>query len=238
MGNSFQNEGLSVGCNQAGPTCVNVSSGNDPTRWLNKVALGLRFQQAFGAVDFKAYGYYSTAGKETLTTAPYSTPTAQRALAGGGSAQLLRYDNLSFYKAGVAITAMNLTLAADYIGGRVNGQLAMSPSGGVNTNAELIGLTYANGPIALGAEIGIVDSQGDARLTGLTQRHEYEIGFGGAYKLAPGVQLVGEYQYEYRHQGGYDFATGTVGQTVGGVVNGRTNDAKGQGLLFATVLTW
>ncbi len=238
MGNSFQNEGLGVGCNQAGPTCINVSSGNDPTRWINKVAVGLRFQQAFGAVDFKAYGYYSTAGKENLTTAAYSTPAAQRATVGGGSAQLLRYDNLSFYKAGVAVTAMNTTLAADYIGGRVNGQLSMAPSGGVNTNAVVTGLTYANGPITLGAEVGIIDSQGDARLTGLTQRHEYEIAFGGAYKLAPGVQLVGEYMYTHRHQGGFDFATGTLGQTTTGVVNGRTNDAKGQGLVFATVLTW
>ena len=150
----------------------------------------------------------------------------------------LRYDNLSFYKAGVAVTAMNVTVAADYIGGRVNGQLSMSPSGGVNENAVVTGITYANGPIVLGAEIGIVDSQGDARLTGLTQRHEYEIGFGGAYKLAPGVQLVGEYQYVQRHQGGFDFATGALSQSATGVVNGRSNDAKGQGLLFATVLTW
>jgi hypothetical protein len=238
MGNSFQNTGLSVGCNQAGPTCINVSSGNDPTRWINQVGVGLRFQQAFGAVDFKAYGFYETAGKETLTTSPYSTPAAQRALAGGGSAQLLRYDNLSFYKAGVAITAMSVTVAADYIGGRVNGQLSMSPTGGVDMNAVVTGITYANGPMTLGAEIGIIDSQGDARLTGLTQRHEYEVAFGGAYKLAPGVQLVGEYMYTARHQGGFDFATGALGQTVGGVVNGRTNDAKGQGLLFATVLTW
>ncbi len=238
MGNSFQNAGLGVGCNQAGPTCINVSSGNDPTRWINQVGVGLRFQQSFGAVDFKAYGFYETAGKENLTTSAYSTAAAQRGLPGGGSSQLLRYDNLSFYKAGAAITAMNLTLAADYIGGRVNGQLAMAPAGGVDTNAELIGLTYVNGPITLGAEVGIIDTQGDARLTGLTQRHEYEIGFGGAYKLAPGVQLVGEYQYIHRHQGGFDFATGTLGQTVGGVVNGRTNDAKSQGFLFATVLTW
>ncbi len=173
-----------------------------------------------------------------MTTSSYSTPAAQRALAGGGSSQLLRYDNLSFYKAGVAVTAMNVTLAADYIGGRVNGQLAMAPSGGVNENAVLVGVTYANGPIVLGAEFGVIDSQGDPRLTGVSQRHEYEIGVGGTYKLAPGVQLVAEYQYEARHQGGFDFATGTLGQTVGGAVNGRTNDSRGQGLLLSTVLTW
>ena len=236
MGNSFQNEGLSVGCNQAGPTCINVTSGNDPTRWYNKVAVGLRFQQAFGAVDFKAYGYYSTAGKEKLTTAPYSTrPRSVPRLV--AAAPRLRYDNLSFYKGGVAVTAMNLTLAADYIGGRINGQLAMSPSGGVNTNAELIGLTYANGPITLGAEVGIVDSQGDARLTGLTQRHEYKSASVGL-QACSGRAALGDYRYTHRHQGGFDFATNTLGQTTGGVVNGRTNDAKAQGFLFATVLPW
>ena len=232
MGNSFQNEGLGVGCNQAASTCINVSSGNDPTRWINKVAVGLRYQQAFGAVDFKAYGYYSTSGKENLTTAAYSTPAAQRALGTAGSALLLRYDNLSFYKAGVAFTASNITAAADYIGGRVNGQLALDPTGGAPTNAVVIGLTYAKGSITAGAEVGIIDTQGDARLVGISQRHEYEIAFGGAYTLAPGVLLVGEYMYTHRHQGGFDFATGTVG------VSGRTNDARGQGVTFATVLTW
>ncbi len=63
----------------------------------------------------------------------------------------------------------------------------------------------------LGAEVGLIDTQGDARLTGVSQRHEYEVAFGGNYKLAPGVQLVGEYMYTHRHQGGFDFATNTLG---------------------------
>jgi hypothetical protein len=261
-GNSFQNNGNGVGCNQASPSCINVSSGNDATRWLNQVGVGLRFQQAFGAVDVKAYGFYEAAGKETLTTQPFQsalqarggaaapagTPTvAAISQTTGGvtttsviGAQFQRYDNLSFYKAGLAVTAMNFTLAADYIGGRVNGQLNMSPTGGVNENAVVVGLTYANGPITLGAEVGVIDSQGDARLTGVTQRHEYEIATGGAYRLAPGIQLVGEYMYTHRHQGGFDFATGTLG--AGGNASngfvGKTNDSKGQGFLFATVLTW
>jgi hypothetical protein len=116
----------------------------------------------------------------------------------------------------------------------------MAPTGGANTNAEVFGLTYANGPITAGIEAGIVDTQGDARLTGITQRHEFEFATGGAYKLAPGVQLVGEYMYTQRHQGGFDFATGTLG-AGGDAANhfvGRTNDAKGQGFLFATVMTW
>jgi len=237
-GNSFANEGNGVGCTQAGPSCINVSSGNDATRWINQVGVGLRYQNTFGPVDFKLYGFYETSGREQLTTSPYETPAQARgaaplpAGAPSASSQFQRYDNLSFYKAGVAVTALNFTAAADYIGGRVNGQLALAPTGGVNTNAIVTGLTYANGPITAGAIFGVIESQGDARLVGVSQRHEYEIAFGGAYRLAPGVQLVGEYMYEQRHQGGFDFATGTIGTA------GRTNDARGQGVLFSTVLTW
>jgi predicted porin len=108
--------------------------------------------------------------------------------------------------------------------------LAERPAGGAPTNALDIGLTYAKGPIILGATVGIIDSQGDARLTDLSQRHEFELAVGGAYKLAPGVQLVGEYQYAHRHQGGFDFNQGAPG------LNGATRDARLQGVTFATVL--
>ncbi len=234
-GNSFSN---SVGssplqsttCNQASANCINVSAGNDATRWLNQVGAGVRFQQTFGPVDFKVYGFYETAGKESLSTTGYITPAIARAT--GAGATTLRYDNLSFYKAGIAVTTFNVTAAADYIGGAVNGQLNMRPTGGAPTNAVVTGLTYANGPVVLGAEIGLIDTQGDARLTGVSQRREMEVAFGGNYKLAPGVQLVGEYLYQQRHQGGYDFSTGALG------LNGTTRDAHGQGLLFSTVLTW
>jgi predicted porin len=243
MGNSNQNAGFGVGCNQAGPTCINVSSGNDPTRWINQVGAGLRFQQVFGSVDVKAYGFYETAGKEQLTTSPFSTVEQARVgtvingvTSGVGT---LRYDNLNFYKAGVAVTAANVTLSADYIGGAVNGALAMRPTGGAPTNAVLGGITYTTGPFTLGAQLGLIDTQGDARLTGISQRHEYEVAFGGTYKLAPGVQLVGEYLYTHRHQGGFDFATNTLGQPGSSATAGTsTRDAQGQGFAFSTVLTW
>jgi hypothetical protein len=244
MGNSFQNGGFGVGCNQAGPTCVNVSSGNDATRWLNQVGVGLRFQQAVGPVDVKAYGYYETAGKEQLTTSPYATTAQARVgatIAPGvtGGVQNLRYDNLNFYKGGIAVSAANFTLAADYIGGAINGARSMRPTGGVPMNAVMTGLTYTNGPITLGASFGVIDSQGDARLTGISQRHEYEVAFGGTYKAAPGVQLVAEYTYAHRHQGGFDFANNAPGQPGGAATAGTTTrDAQGQGFVLSTVLTW
>jgi predicted porin len=130
------------------------------------------------------------------------------------------------------VTALNVTAAVDYIGGAVNGQLNERPTGGAPTNAVIAGLTYAKGPITLAATFETIDTQGDARLTGLTQRHEFGTAIGGNYRLAPGIQLVAEYQYLQRHQGGFDFNQGAPG------LNGVTRDARLQGLTFATVLTW
>jgi hypothetical protein len=257
MGNAYQNntqtQALSpTVCNQASNTCINVSSGDDAQRWLNQVGVGGRFQQTFGAVDFKLYGFYEAAGKEDLTTTGLATTTGYIPLSATGkttssagpgylnaNANFLHYDNLSFYQAGVAVTALNFTAAMSYIGGRYNSQMAMDPTGGVNENAEVFGLTYANGPVTAGIDAGIIDSQGSQNLVGVSQRHEFEFGFGGAYKVAPGLQLVGEYQYVYRHQGGFDFNTGGLGNSCPSETPGcSTRDAHGQGFLFATVLTW
>jgi predicted porin len=183
-------------------------------------------------VDVKGYGFYETAGKENLTTAAFTAP------APNGGTGTLRYDNLSFFKAGVAVTAMNFTLAADYIGGAVNGQLQMRPTGGVSESALLTGLTYSNGPITLGSQFGFIDSQGAAQLTNTSQRHEFIMALGGNYKLAPGLQLVAEYQYWQRHQGGWDFANNAPGTGATTTRAGLTRDAQGQSLVFATVLTW
>ncbi|MBS0643473.1 MAG: hypothetical protein JSS43_26735 [Proteobacteria bacterium] len=236
MGNAYQMTGAGVGCNQAGPSCIAVTSGNDATRWYNQVGFGLRFQQTFGAVDVKAYGFYETAGKEELTTSAYTTPAGARAT--GAGVQTLRYDNLNFYKFGAAVTAMNVTLAADYIGGAVNGQLAMRPTGGAPMNALVTGLTYANGPLVAGVQVAWANSQGAAQLTGLTQRHEFGVVVGGTYRVAPGLQLLAEYTYAQRHQGGFNFATNSLGAGTTATTAGLTRDAQGQGLVLSTILTW
>jgi hypothetical protein len=245
-GNAFSNASGSsplqtAPCNQAGPNCIAVSSGNDATRWLNQVGGGLRYQQNFGAVDFKVYGFGETAQKENYTVAGgIFTPAQVRAGVEGASTSNIRYQNLGFYKAGTAVTFANFTAALDYIGGAVNGQLNLVPNGGANMNALLPGITYANGPITAGAMFGDIWSQGAAQLAGYSQRHEYEFALGGAYKLAPGVQLVGEYQYAYRHQNGWDFATNTIGGSLSGAPGTHlsTTDAQSQQILFSTVLTW
>jgi hypothetical protein len=77
----------------------------------------------------------------------------------------------------------------------------------------------------------------------VSQRHEFEVAFGGNYNLAPGLYLVGEYLYAYRHQGGFDFLSGangagSSGAGTAGYKAGLTRDAHGQGILFSTVVNW
>jgi hypothetical protein len=43
--------------------------------------------------------------------------------------------------------------------------------------------------------------------------------------------------YNHRHQGGYDFSQGALGNAGGGA-GSLTRDSQGQGVDFATVLTW
>jgi hypothetical protein len=112
----------------------------------------------------------------------------------------------------------------------------MRPTGGAPESAVVTGLLYKQGPITLGAEAAIVDSQGAQQLTGISQRREFEVAFGGNYNIAPGMYLVGEYMYEYRHQGGFDFVAGAATTSTGGAV--ATRDVHGQGIMFSTVVNW
>ena len=245
MGNAFSNNTQTnplspTLCNQASNTCISVTSGDNAQRWYNQTGVGARFQRTFGPVDFKAYAFYEAASKEDLTTTAYVPEAAAGTTAyRTANGNFLHYDNLSFYQGGIAVTAANLTAAVSYIGGAYNGQMAMRPTGGAPENSFLYGLTYANGPITAGVDAGVIDDQGSANLVHVSQRHQLELGFGGAYRLAPGIQLVAEYQYVQRHQGGFDFNTGTVGtSSPSGAPGSSTRDAHGQGFLFSTVVTW
>jgi len=224
--------------------CISASTGSDPTRWLNQVGVGARWQGTFGPVQAGVYAFYETAGKESYNSV-YITPSPTDSTSTG---QLrYKYDNLSFLSAaayGTLDTGVGkVTASIDYIGGRLNGQLAMVPTGGVPEHAVVTGLLYKNGPLTLGVEAALVESQGAAQLTHVSQRHEFEVAFGGNYNIAPGMYLVGEYLYTQRHQGGFDFLAnganaGVAAATSGASAPGKNNDVHGQGFLFSTVVNW
>jgi hypothetical protein len=174
---------------------------------------------------------YETAGKEAIAGGGFVANGNLAAQSAAGTTGM-KYDNLSFATVAAAASFSGFTVAADYIGGALNGQLAMRPQGGAPENAVVTGITYQNGPIILGLEAAWVDSQGDVRLTKITQRHEWEIAFGGTYTLAPGLQLVGEFMHTERHQGGFDFRTNGLG------AGGTTSNGQANKLLFSTVVSW
>jgi hypothetical protein len=241
MGNGFSTctTAGGIGMVPAQANCNSETTGTDGTRWYNQVGVGARYQGVFGPLSVGVYAFYETAGKESVFGPAVSSV---RGVTGN------RFDNLSFVSAAAYATfdtgVGKVTYAIDYIGGALNGQLAMRPSGGAPENAVLSGFMYQNGPITLGLEAGLVESQGSASLTGVSQRHEFEFAFGGNYNVAPGLYLVGEYQYEFRHQGGFDFVANGNGAGATGVPGsagwkaGKTGDAHGQAILFSTVVTW
>jgi predicted porin len=212
---------------QAATSCATTTTGTDPTRWYNQVAAGVRYQGVFGPVIVGAYAMFETAGKED-----FFGP----AVANGGPEHVSgnEYDNLSFGEyagyIGTDTPIGRFVYSADYIGGALNGQLSMRPTGGASEQGFVTGILYNNGPLTLGAETAIVNSQGSANLVGISQRREYEVAFGGNYNLAPGLFLVGEFMYEHRHQGDFNFATNAP--------NTGTNDAQARGVLFSTVVNW
>jgi hypothetical protein len=213
-------------CAAPGPNCVGTTSGTDGTRWYNQFAVGARWQGDFGLFHSGLMAVWETAAKESVLGP---------AIRSGGSGKVLgnAYDNLNFIEAANYMAldtgVGRFTYSIDWIGGALNGQVAMRPTGGVPENATLTGLMWNNGPLTLGSQVGLIFSQGAQQLTGISQRREFEMALGGTFNLAPGLYLVAEYQYEQRHQGGFDFVAGAVGPT---------RDVHGQGVTISTVVNW
>jgi hypothetical protein len=226
-------------CNTASANCVAVSSGTDSSRWINRFGVGGRYTGTFGGFTLQGYGIWIVSGKANIAgggtqagPANLAANPAVNGLAGGGTANGgLKYDGLSVFNGGLAATFAGVTVNADTTLGRMNGSNAMDPSGGAPEAAEIFGISYAFGPISVGADATIQDSQGSNQLTRTSQRHQFGVAIGGAYKIAPGINLCLEYQYEQKHQGAFNFNT-----SANGVASG--NNIHGQGLTLATIVNW
>jgi hypothetical protein len=252
QGNSFSNSATSdpyaVGpCATASANCIGVTSGTDASRWINRFGVGVRAIESFGGAVIDAYADYTVSGNAKNTSAAAvaanAAPpgSAARIAAGAGN---LRYDGQSFFNGGIAATFAGITLNGDVTVGRLNGSNALDPTGGVPMHAELVGLSYAVGQFSVGALVGIVESQGSANLVGVSQRRETAFAVGGAYRIAPGINLCLEYQYVQKHQGDFNFNTNVAGAPVAGAAPGiggtagNGNDIHGQGLTLATIVNW
>jgi len=163
--------GTGTGCGVANSGCPTLSSGpgiQDGARALHQTAVGMRYQGKFGDLGVLAYGVYEFSGHANYTGATTAAVLGTASIP--GSKFTGSYDNLSFGSGGLALTYAGFTLAGNIIGGRLNGQLALAPKGGVGELAYTVSAKYVNGPWTVGVvgEIGFY--QGNPALSGYSQR--------------------------------------------------------------------
>jgi predicted porin len=115
--------------------------------------------------------------------------------------------------------------------GDYNGTLALKPDGGAKGRGWVAGVKYVVGPASIGGLFSSFDSQGDQRLVGISQRHEYVAYVAATYRLAPGLITFADYAYGQRHQGSFNFATNAVG-------TGAFNNVRAQGALVGMMVSW
>ena len=233
--------GTGLSCTIANSGCPSLSAGpgiQDGARALNQTAIGVRYQGAFGGLGLLAYGVYeiSQAADYTglKTAAVLGTTTTPGSKFNG------TYNGLSFGSGGVAATFAGFTVGGNVIGGKMNGQLALQPSGGAPMLGFLAGAKYVTGPWTVGIVGEEYWEQGTVTLSGLTQRKARALDTGVGYAVAPGFSVFAEYLWQDQTQNGNNFLTGAVGTGAAGVANGANfnNNIKSQGFLVGNVVNF
>jgi predicted porin len=211
-------------------TCSATSSSPLPTdaiRYTNQFEIGVRYQGVIGPVAVLGHGTYMGSGIVDYTGG------AALAAVGPSTRWNGKFQPLSLFQGGLALTIAGLTFGGAVNVGKENnnGQGTPTPSGGVSQAAYTVGFSYAYGPLVVGAEYEQVDSQGSANLVGISQRHEWGFSPDIDYVIAPGFKVFAEYYYGQRHQGDFNFATGTAGSAA-------YNDVRAQSFLVGSRVYW
>ena len=241
--NAGAGTGTGLGCTVANSGCPQLSSGPgamDGSRAVNQVAVGVRYQGAFGPVGVLAYGVYMGSGHATYTGAASNTAAGVanlgNATTGGTAARFTgNYNGLSLGSAGLAVTAAGFTVGGNVIFGRDNGQLGLQPQGGAPMAGFLAGVKYVAGPFTAGIVGEEFTEQGNVNLTGITQLRARAVDFGVSYTVAPGYTVYSEYLWQDQYQGARNFISGAVGSAAGSNLN---NEIRGQGFLVGNVVNF
>jgi len=207
-------------------TAANLGFGS---RTKDQFAAGLHYQGPVGPVALLAYGVYMTSGHTNWN----GSAALARATGPAGNTYTGQFDNLNLGSFGVNATYAGISVFANSMIGDYNGILALKPAGAPSAKGVVAGVKYVNGPASIGALYGQFDSQGAQQLTGISQRHEWEVYVAATYSLAPGLVVFADYNYGQRHQGGFNFATNSVL-----VDRGAYNDVTSQGFLLGTAVKW
>jgi predicted porin len=204
-------------CSIAASGCPALASSTVPldgSRFRDFTETGLRYHDHIGPVDVTAFGIYANSGHVNVSPA----------VAGS------QFNGLSYGDMGLALNYAGFTVGGHLTTGTLNGVNALEPKGGAGETAWLVGAQYANGPIVVGASWFDFTSQGSPLTVKIAQRREQGFAAGTTYNLAPGLQLIASYLYGTRHQGDFNFATGTVGAAE--------NNTRAQAFILATVVKW
>jgi outer membrane protein OmpU len=179
----------------------------------NLVDVGGQFTHTFGPVGIQIGADYLGAGQVAYT----------------GDTPAVSYKNLSMFSGGATATIAGVTFGGNVVYGAYNQvsgyNFQLEPDGGNAAIGTLVGLQYTTGPVTVGASVfrfqttgdlpGGIDAGSGATISsqGLTAGQQVNNGLavGGTYTLVPGVNLFVDYDYGWRYQGGYNFATGNAG---------------------------
>jgi hypothetical protein len=205
----------------------------------NETSFGVRYQGTLGGVGVLAYGVYMLSGhaqytgpSPTSATTPAGVALANTFLGNpAGSKYTGNYDNLSIGSGGIALTFAGFTVGGNVVGGRMNGQLGLAPSGGAGLVGELVGAKYVAGPWTVGVVGESYTQQGNVNMTGLTQQRNRAIDTGVSYVVAPGMTVWAEYMWQDVYQGGVNQITGAVGSNA-------NNEIRSQGFLLGDVVNF
>jgi predicted porin len=204
-------------CAVAASGCPTLSTSNvalDGSRFTNYTETGIQYKDNIGPVGLLGFGIYVNSGHVNV-----DPPVA-------GS----QFNGLNYGDFGLAATYAGFTVGAHGTVGQFNGVNGLQPKGGAPANAWLVGAQYQNGPLIAGGSYYVFQSQGSPLTVGVSQRVETGLALGATYTLAPGLDLIASYLYGTRHQGDFNFGTGTVGTA--------NNDVKVQMVSLATLVKW
>jgi len=177
----------------------------------NLIDLGGQYTQTFGPVGIQLGLDYMHAGQVNYTAAPSDN-------------YVNNYHDLSMVSGGATATIAGVTFGGNAVYGgfnQVSGyNFQLEPDGGVNAVAVLIGAQYTMGPIVVGGSVFRFNTTGDVPQNGTSimptglstgQQVNNGLALGGTYTLVPGVNLFVDYDYGWRQQGGFNFATNEAG---------------------------
>lgn len=200
------------------------------SRTKDQWAVGARYRGNFGGVGVLAYGVYMGSG----TTAYNGSAAAANATGPVGNTYNGGFDGLSLGMVGANVTFSGLSIFGNVMVGDYNGILAAKPKGGDDGLGWGIGAKYVMGPASIGLVYSHFRSQGDQRLTGLSNRKEQVIYVAGTYAVAPGFTVFADWLWQSRKQPGFNFVTSGVGPTA----TTPNSDIHSTGFMLGTAITW